>query len=241
MAGRLGRDAKFEDAVTALCSRILLFYAKAACYFAHHTFTMALRNVVKLDDWTSSLEKAFKADQTCMDFTSILSQSALLKGQEEIERILRALESWEAQSRIHDILAWLSPIDVGKQHDQVKAKLGARYSASGQWLLQLPNFVSWQASSKGHFWLRGAVGTGKSSLVSIIIDRLRQNSENVAFFYCTGALGNPNVNMDSNTAILRTVVAQVALSPDGKRIAEEVELHYNRAMTLGLAGSQLNF
>lgn len=132
MAGRLGADPKFEDAVVALYSDILMFYAKATCYFARRTLTMAFRNVVKLDDWTGLLSKVSNAEQTCMGFTTVLSQSALLKGQEEIESLLRVLESRDMQNRIQKILAWLSPIDVGKQHEQVKAKLGARYSTSGQ-------------------------------------------------------------------------------------------------------------
>jgi len=126
--GLLGQDSGFEASAINLCSEILKFYAKAAVYFARNSWKKWLRNSFKIDDWTSALDAISAADQACQAFSAVLTSSTLLKGREEIARLLAAHE----KENIQKMVAWVSDTRVGQQHQQVKEKLGGKYAGSGQ-------------------------------------------------------------------------------------------------------------
>lgn len=122
-----------------------MFYAKAACYFSRHTVTNHLRSIIKLDDWTSTLDAVKKADQICRDHATTSFQLSMSQSLKEMNRRWEALQSQEAENRVLKILDWVSQVEVGKQHGEVKDKL-KRYSKSGQWLMQLPSFEAWSTA-----------------------------------------------------------------------------------------------
>ncbi|KAK8225381.1 hypothetical protein HDK77DRAFT_130222 [Phyllosticta capitalensis] len=87
-----------------------------------------------------------------------------------IERLYVALEESE---KIH-IMRWLSGVNISRYHE---ALLSGVLPQSGDWLLKSPEFMSWRASSpSGIFWLHGMQGCGKSRLLAIVIEDLKQNS-----------------------------------------------------------------
>ena len=231
------RDAKFEEAIVSLYSELIVFYAKSSCYFARSTGGRLLRNTMALDDWSGSLDKIGAIDIVCRYFAD---QLALSKAVGEIGRVSAMIRADHTEAHLKKVLAWTSAIDVGDQHSQVKRKLGERYLASGQWLIQHPEFQEWNASHSAHFWLRGAVGIGKSSLVAIVIEHLLKNTTNMAFFYCTRGMSMADASTESHNAIYRALVAQLARSPDGKSIATELEIQYERLATKGRTGSSLS-
>ena len=140
------------------------------------------------------------------------------------------------------MVAWVSDTKVGQQHHQVREKLGGKYAGSGQWLLGLEDFVAWKDSPHGHFWLRGTVGTGKSSLVSIVVELLKDKTDNFAYFYCTNVLSAQEAKGPrAKTTVLRALAAQLVLSPDMTTIAEEVKIEYEESVNRGLAGTELGY
>ena len=232
--GLLGKDDKFEGLAITLCSEILKFYAKAAVFFARTSWKKWLGNTFKIDDWTGALDVISEAEKSCQAFSAVLTSSALLQGRREISKLLAAHE----KNQIHKMVAWVSATNVGQQHDQVREKLGGKYGGSGQWLLDLPTFVAWKASPHGHFWLRGAVGTGKSSLVSVVVEQFKGKTDNFAYFYCTNILSAPEAKESPKCTVVRALAAQLVLSPDKESIAEEVKLEYEKSISLELAGSE---
>ena len=232
--GLLGKDDKFEGLAITLCSEILKFYAKAAVFFARTSWKKWLGNTFKIDDWTGALDAISEAEKACQAFSAVLTSSALLQGRREISKLLAAHE----KNQIHKMVAWVSATNVGQQHDQVREKLGGKYGGSGQWLLDLPTFVAWKASPHGHFWLRGAVGTGKSSLVSVVVEQFKGKTDNFAYFYCTNILSAPEAKESPKCTVVRALAAQLVLSPDKESIAEEVKLEYEKSVSLELAGSE---
>ncbi|EPE26584.1 Ankyrin repeat-containing protein [Glarea lozoyensis ATCC 20868] len=230
--GKLGKNDDFERSAIKICTEILIFYAQAAVFFARNEWKRWLVNTFKIDDWTGALEAISEAETACERFSAILTSSALLKGRQEIAKLLAAHE----EETIHKMEAWVSNTQVGEQHHQVREKLGRRYAGSGKWLLDLPAFVEWKNSSHGNFWLRGAVGMGKSSLVSIVVEKMKNEEDNFAYFYCTNALSIPEATESPKCTIIRALAAQLALSPDKKSIAEEVKLKYEKYVSEGLTG-----
>jgi hypothetical protein len=225
-SGSLPTAPKFEEALLELYQAILLFYAKCACYFAKRTYKIFLHNLIKLEDWTGSLSAVSKADQDCKDSTGILSHEA-------IDRDLQQLLLSNKQEKTRRVLSWLSHVEVGKQHNLVRSQL-VRYPAAGSWFLQSSAFESWDS---GVLWLRGAVGTGKTSICSKVIDTLRQGKETIAFFYCTEVIEREK--LEAHTDILRSLVAQLALSPNTDHVAEEVTSLFEEQDLLGVAGSRI--
>jgi len=108
----LGHNDKFEEMLVNLYVSLLTFYAKAACYFAHRTFTVVLRNIVKGDEWTSALADIDKAEEECADFIAKLTGFSLLESQNRIQKRLQALLAYAEDVRIDQILRRTSQIDA---------------------------------------------------------------------------------------------------------------------------------
>lgn len=236
---RLGPNKDFETAMTLLYMEIIKFYAKAARYFVRNTLARWLINVAKASDLVTAIKDIADADEKCRTFAINQYLSTLLNGQAEETRILLGIESAVNEKHLEEMLAWVSKTDIGAQHDFVRDKLGKDYFGTGKWLLTHNDFTAWISEPNGHFWLRGGIGTGKSSLVWIIIEHLRRKEENVAFFYCDATLQSLQTKHSPNITILRALTKQLSLSADGKSIAEEVKLKYESLKNPGPAGSQL--
>src|SRR5207248_10750633 len=99
------------------------------------------------------------------------------------------------------ILAWVSDMGAAEDHDEVLERLGCRYFGAGSWLLNHPASERWSASRDGMLALRGSIGTGKSSLVSIVTERfLHESDDRIAFFYCSRTrISGDQVNSGRNT------------------------------------------
>jgi hypothetical protein len=95
----------------------------------------------------------------------------LSKSLERIDKVLEDLSRIELKDLIKDVEKWLIPdVDVGQQHQAKRPKLASGYDKARSWLLDSPEFKSWEEGDEGaeQFWINGAVGTGKSSLVAIL-------------------------------------------------------------------------
>lgn len=145
----------------------------------------------------------------------------------------------EKQKKIAVVIAWISDVQVGEDHERVRAKLGARHWDAGQWFLKNRDFIEWKSSQSGQFWLQGSVGTGKTSLASIVINELVQAADDrsIAFYYCsrssTGSSNEP-------TAIFRSLVAQLACTNDGEEMYPVIAEWYNRDAKRFVMGSRLS-
>ena len=180
------------------------------------------------------------------------------------------LKTYYERDEVAEVTSWITPILVERDHRDVRQKLGERHFHSGNWYLVDPMVRRWRDWTEDNqcLWLRGGVGTGKSSLTSILIDSLiRSPDGNVAFFYCSNKvdkgggyqgscserLGGENrkLTIDSGTDeksttrnnyenILRSLLAQAAVSIDGKTIYQGVRKRFNRDPRHVLAGLGLS-
>ncbi|KAF4495766.1 Ankyrin repeat-containing [Fusarium agapanthi] len=207
----------------------------------HEDFEKALVNTeahaegAALEDWKSTLASLTKADEECQAFVISLGLSSSLK---KGDQILQKLSRIETSNQIDRIKAWLlSDVDVDKQHLDKQDKLGSEFRNSGRWLLDSSEFKDWEDSTSAHLWISGPVGTGKTSLVSIVVNSLQSfGIENVAFFYysvdTSKTLQTPNT-ISRLEQILRGLVGQLAMAPDNGRVAEEVEIAFEKALKHG--------
>ncbi|KAL8875832.1 MAG: hypothetical protein Q9198_005861, partial [Flavoplaca austrocitrina] len=94
-----------------------------------------------------------------------------------------------AKEERRKILAWLSTVQCREHH---RTSYNAVMPGSGAWLQNKPEFVDWKTSSASSIlWIHGIPGSGKSKLMSIVIQDILeaklQNTSTSAFsyFYCT--------------------------------------------------------
>ena len=92
----------------------------------------------------------------------------------------------QAADRTRDILQWLSPVDPSISHE---AALEIHQPGTNDWFLSNDEFNNWRHAKDPLLWLTGIPGSGKTILMSTVINFLR-NCDNrndyasVAYFYC---------------------------------------------------------
>jgi len=249
-------DINFEQSIMAVYTNILNYQVTAACHFGRKTLPRMFANITTANDWAGILKKVQSADTSCQAFISIKSTQELLKQIQKIpqgfnrelyekwqenktksDEVLRQWiddrlkESEDQQEENEKIISWISSAKVGEDHAAVREKLGISYWDSGQWLInpfngQQNQLEGWKSSKDGQIWLRGSVGTGKTSLVSIVINYLIENrpQDRLAFFYCSR-----NSTTNTPVEILRSLVAQLVWSADGSEVTDQVKkIHKKR-------------
>jgi hypothetical protein len=130
----------------------------------------------------------------------------------------------QRESRVN-ILKAVSTIPYSAHH---KAVARDRLQGSGAWLLRKPVYQDWRSSSSSSvLWLHGIPGSGKTKLVSMIIDELCSR-EHLAFFYCMRNPAEPHrAECDK---ILASLVRQLACTGRGQHIMRPVVEKYQDAL-----------
>jgi Cdc6-like AAA superfamily ATPase len=251
-------SAAFQKAIIKVFSGVLQFQVEAALHCHRSTMARTVSNLAKSVDWVDNLSKIKQSDAACVAMTSVTAMSnmsssiaeigsglaELRKRSEEIHEMSKIFGTLqedrdEKQKKYAVVIAWISDAQVGEDHERVRAKLGARHWDAGQWFLRNPDFIEWKSSPRGQFWLQGSVGTGKTSLASIVINELIKagDDRSIAFYYCsrssTGSSNEP-------TAIFRSLVAQLACTSDGEEMYPVITEWHNKDAKRFVMGSRLS-
>ncbi|KAL1853979.1 hypothetical protein VTK73DRAFT_8855 [Phialemonium thermophilum] len=143
---------------------------------------------------------------------------------------LSSLQDRLARQDRRDVFRWLSSIPYNSHFDQNAKGLVPR---SGQWLLKSREFLEWSSTSDSSFlWLKGTLGSGKTSLVSIVLQSLRSYGASasdacpVAFFYCSRNTAEPE-RADPDK-ILSALLKQLSGSDPDEPIRIPVADEYKR-------------
>lgn len=113
---------------------------------------------------------------------------------------------------------------------------------TGQWLIRDTFFEKWKRDSiLSLFWLHGASGSGKSKLVSLVIEGHmvgRHQSLGTAFFYCSRDTQEPN--RSEPVSILSSLARQLSSLRPGNPILPPSLLIYEQMKTNGFAAGSLS-
>jgi hypothetical protein len=93
----------------------------------------------------------------------------------------RVLHSREQQA----ILDWLTSVDYSPQQNDF---IGRRQEGTGEWLVESDKFQHWENNKKCILFCPGIPGSGKTMMVSIVVDHLFKKFGNdpgigIAFLY----------------------------------------------------------
>lgn len=125
-----------------------------------------------------------KTDDVLNMQAKISAQLSSLK--EEQEREQCAAREERALQKRQALFRWLVPTNEDK-HAKVSKP---RVQGTGQWLIEHPCYFSWVRGMDPILWLRGIPGSGKTVLMSGIVDSLKkhprvlQKSAGLLYFYC---------------------------------------------------------
>lgn len=110
--------------------------------------------------------------------------------------------------RLNRILDWLVTIDVSSQHDKARALY---LKGTGQWILAYPTYVEWKEQKRRILWLLGDPGSGKTVLLSNIVEDVKASCQRRqfevcgwAYYYCDFERGH-----DELPHLLRWVISQL--------------------------------
>ena len=187
----------YRRSVVQLYKKILEYQALAIQYFGKSTLRRFGKNVLGSREWAEMPSTLSLLDSDTRRSLQFLGQESQMESLMAIDELLRqqshtmsALIQKIAAERdqVSQVVDWVSPISVERDHQDVRQKLGLDHFSSGRWYLEAREVSEWRtwAPSCQCIWLRDGIGTGKSSLSSILIENLVGDPDGViAFFYCS--------------------------------------------------------
>ncbi|KAF2740308.1 hypothetical protein EJ04DRAFT_548375 [Polyplosphaeria fusca] len=223
---------ELEKAVVKLYAYILSFLSTAKQYLGQGTVKRTLKSAFLTEtDLSSSLNEIQAAEKyvgRCMVLVDRMDNTRnytkLTDILTRIDRPLRRMD--DSLNDIHDdlqaskrtkIIRWLSPEPYIQHHKQTMQGV---LIGTGQWLLSDPVFKKWKDDSASSIlWLHGIPGTGKSKLVSVVVeDALARykagDSPQPVFFYCSRNPAEPA--RSEPQAILASLARQLSCLEPGK-------------------------
>lgn len=240
----------YTEAVLPLYVKILEYQAIAAQYFGKHMLTRFGAGMVKATTWSDSLAGIATLDNRCRGSVLHLGISAqqagfrdLMKMFEKSDEMLKAYlkDFFGHRDEVEQLMSDLSTIPYKQDHRDVRKELGSAYYDCGQWFLKHDTITNWRdwKPSFNVVWLVGSVGTGKSSLTSMLLEDFATNpSGSLAFFYCSKKASKKDQQLtarDSVENVLRTLIMQLSMSSDGSSISDEIR-EYHTASKQGIRG-----
>jgi Cdc6-like AAA superfamily ATPase len=106
--------------------------------------------------------------------------------QESLHDVSRNIDRVLHDREQQTILDWLTQVDYSPQQNDF---IGRRQEGTGEWLVESDEFQHWENNKKCILFCPGIPGSGKTMIVSIVVDHLFKKFGNdpgiaIAFLYC---------------------------------------------------------
>ncbi|KAL9044615.1 MAG: hypothetical protein Q9214_002261 [Letrouitia sp. 1 TL-2023] len=173
------------------------------------------------------------------------TQAEILDGVAYLSRLIcRKLGTYEdylQNERRKAISDWVSKIAYYSYHREMKARV---MPETGQWLLERQEFRDWVGCKQPPLlWLKGNVGTGKTSLITCVVESFLQKSwldsrEVMAYFYCSRTTSDTRQN--DPRAILLSILRQLAAPLPGLPLRPLIVSVYDKEAARGSHEAQLS-
>ncbi|SPJ73916.1 uncharacterized protein FTOL_03646 [Fusarium torulosum] len=246
---------ELRQALVQLYVRVLIYLAHARAYFQQSTAKRFVKSALLQP---SDLEESFaviaaaqsKVDR-CLHLASIRDeldhhdrlkdlvsalQAPLSRWSDELTKITDQLD----KTKRREILQWLSKEPYRKHHQLVREGV---VEGTGQWLLSDPIYLRWkEESASSILWLHGVPGSGKSKLVSLVVEDAvaafhNHQSPPPAYFYCSRNPAEPT-RADPET-ILASVARQLSCLKPGCALLQPTIVAYDAHEEEGFAAESL--
>ena len=261
-------STKLQDRLTVLYAHILRYLIKAKQYFETNTGVRMIKasmgskaefdalssliasaqkdvnDYVTLVDAERSKDLALGMEKLALDQQSSFGKlEELLQDIDgPVQRIDDRLQSFEdhlESAKRTAILTWMSPEPYIAHHGQIMKDV---LHGTGRWLMEEPLYRNWKRDSVSSlFWLHGTSGSGKTKLVSLVIEEcLDQHHRGLGmppvFFYCSRDSQEPR--RSEPQAILASLARQLSsLVPGDPLLPPSTQLYEKREKSGFASGS----
>ncbi|KAF4630221.1 hypothetical protein G7Y89_g7914 [Cudoniella acicularis] len=210
----------YQDTLKSLYVEILKFQASSICYLSKNSTSRLGLDVVKHDDWDSSLNKIQGRENAFCKVYEILKdtrdqeirEAVFQRHREKIEAmgsiscniiaLQKSVDDKQREAERKELLNWLSSIDPSENHNTA---LRAHQEGTGDWLLQgNDDFETWKTKPNSLLWLNGKAGSGNASVIQHLRGSYEPNPENVvAFFYFSFTDGKKQDTVEMLSSIVK--------------------------------------
>ncbi|MCJ1248784.1 hypothetical protein MMC30_006003 [Trapelia coarctata] len=204
---------ELKRALVQFYAAIMVYLSKVKSYFDQNSARRILKSGLLSE---SDLEDHFgriRTEQATVDHCIVLvDEQHQINRHDELTRLLNEIDG--PLNRMSDSLRNVQDNleePYLQHHEQTKKDV---LPGTGEWLLSDPVFMTWKKDSVcSLLWLHGILGSGKSKLVSIVIEDAMNdcrsgNSPPPAFFYCSRNPAEPR--RSNQEAVLASIVRQLS-------------------------------
>lgn len=153
----------------------------------------------------------------------------------KVSEMYDSMKESQQESNVRQVLDWLSPAVQDQRRKSFHQNLkDSRLPSSGSWLLQDKEYLQWQDSEKSSIaWIRGTSGTGKTMLLSKIVDHLESiileegRSDRLGFFYVS-----PEQQISAGSdpdEVIRNIVRQLSHSRTSRELESAIAQKYRQS------------
>ncbi|KAF2235084.1 hypothetical protein EV356DRAFT_135445 [Viridothelium virens] len=255
LQGTTNAIEELEKALVWLYASILSYLSKAKQYLEQGTTKRVLKSAISAEtqfepDLSNIRTAQYDVDR-CM---ALVDRSDKIDDHAQLVRLLGSIDAPlrrmnDDLTNLHDdlqapkravILQWLSPEPYIQHHRQATQGVLA---GTGQWLLSDPVFKEWKnESASSILWLHGIPGSGKSKLVSIVIEDAWRtfragDSPQPVFFYCSRNPAEPA--RSDPEAILASLARQLSCLEPGRPLMRPTVNLFKKKEEEGFASGSL--
>ncbi|KAJ8070998.1 hypothetical protein OCU04_001349 [Sclerotinia nivalis] len=215
-------EKQLKESIVTLYWKILRYEATAIHNFSRHTISRYAASIVRKDDWKTLLSDVEVYKNNFMTDLQLNDSQNQKRFESELRELTLGLDRTDEKNL--EIIQWVSDKPYISQHYTARQLL-AQYPHAGEWIIE--KYARWLNSAGAPtFWIRGTIGTGKTSIVSTIIesfysDIARQDDQRMVYFYCI----SPTTSSD----VIRSLVSQLAWTLDGNAIEPNIISMFNDA------------
>ncbi|KAF9071404.1 hypothetical protein BDP27DRAFT_1401423 [Rhodocollybia butyracea] len=151
------------------------------------------------------------ADRPGSMFTGA-SNFTMLNSQFQAATTINNYNTWNLNTNdVSAIRKWLKAPDPSTNY---VAACDKRTPGTGDWIFSHPQFVKWSQSTFGLLWIQGKVGSGKTFLLTAIIQKLKANPALLCCYYYFDNRDNSQSKTNAR-GLLQSLLLQMATRNEG--------------------------
>ncbi|TGO61793.1 hypothetical protein BOTNAR_0123g00180 [Botryotinia narcissicola] len=215
-------ERQLKESILNLYWEILRYEATAINNFNRHTIARYAASIVRKDEWKKLLSEVEDYRNSLMSNLQLNESQNQKRFENELLELILQLDRTDEKNL--EVIQWVSNKLNISQHYTARQLL-SQYPHAGEWIVE--KYIKWlHQNGAPAFWLRGTIGTGKTSIMSTVIesfysDVARQDDQLIIYFYFI----SPTTSDD----VIRSLVSQLAWTSDGNAIEASIVAMFENA------------
>lgn len=226
--------AKLNAALRTLYMSIFKYLVEVVLVLRSSIGSRIGRSIIMSDRLTDLYREIEKDEQDVLGFERLSIRATSHAQYIDLRSKLCTYEDHLEGEKRREISDWISTIDYYSQHREMRSRV---LPHTGLWFTGSEEYKDWLGNgSSSVLWLKGAAGTGKTSLMTCVVEQHLDKawitgSEAMAYFYCSKTVGDQS--QQDPKAILLSVLRQLSSPLPGLPIKSPVVKEYEKEVARG--------